>query len=242
MNEEQWLTSTDPQEMLLSLRGNASDRKARLASVAFCQRIWPLLSAPLREAVIVAERHADGQAGYREMMATIKAIHRFNHWTAGRAVYFTARFSPGREIEKTVAVAHGTAETVAWFTMRKVAPTVSPALLSGRSAPASYPRRRPVAQQGKTRAGEQLAQCLVLRDIFGNPFRPPPAVAPAWLTPLVVGFAQRAYDERDFTALPIVAGALEDAGCDDTLLLGHLRGPGPHCRGCWALDALLARK
>jgi hypothetical protein len=39
--------------------------------------------------------------------------------------------------------------------------------------------------------------------------------------------------------LAILADALEDAGCTDPVILDHLRGPGPHVRGCFVLDLLL---
>jgi hypothetical protein len=47
------------------------------------------------------------------------------------------------------------------------------------------------------------------------------------------------YDGRAFDRLPVLADALDDAGCADAELLGHLRAPTPHARGCWALDLLL---
>jgi hypothetical protein len=65
----------------------------------------------------------------------------------------------------------------------------------------------------------------------------------------VVALAQAAYDEReqpsgrlDVARLAVLADALEDAGCDQPDLLGHLRGPGPHVRGCWAVDLLLGKE
>jgi hypothetical protein len=88
---------------------------------------------------------------------------------------------------------------------------------------------------------EQVAQCGLLRDILGNPFRPLPHLEPAWLTPTVVAIACRAYDTCDFAALPVLADALEDAGCDDEKMLSHCRGPGPHVRGCWVIDLLLGK-
>jgi hypothetical protein len=54
--------------------------------------------------------------------------------------------------------------------------------------------------------------------------------------------ARAAYDDRDFERLPLLADALEDAGCPDADLLGHLRGPDTHCRGCPALDLLLGKE
>jgi hypothetical protein len=87
---------------------------------------------------------------------------------------------------------------------------------------------------------EGQAQCDLLRDIFGNPFRPAP-VDPSWRTPVVVAIARRAYDERDFAALPVLADALEEAGCAGADVLAHCRGGGAHVRGCWVLDLLLGK-
>jgi hypothetical protein len=85
----------------------------------------------------------------------------------------------------------------------------------------------------------------LLREVFGNPFRPPPQVQPAWLAwegDLVRKLAQAVYDEGAFERLPILADALEEAGCAEAELLGHLRAAGPHVRGCWALDLLLGKQ
>jgi hypothetical protein len=57
----------------------------------------------------------------------------------------------------------------------------------------------------------------------------------------MVKIAQAIYDDRRFSDLPILADALEDAGCRDPEILGHLRSPGPHARGCFALDVILGR-
>jgi hypothetical protein len=88
---------------------------------------------------------------------------------------------------------------------------------------------------------------LFLRDLFDNPFRPV-TLSPGWRSPVVQGLAQAAYDEREQRAGPldnarlaVLADALGEADCTDALLLGHLRGPGPHVRGCWAVDLLLGK-
>lgn len=83
----------------------------------------------------------------------------------------------------------------------------------------------------------------LLREIIGNPFQPitiDPAMR-TWNAGCVERLAHAIYDERAFERLPILADALEEAGCDLAALLDHLRGPGPHFRGCWALDAVLGR-
>jgi len=87
-----------------------------------------------------------------------------------------------------------------------------------------------------------------LRDLFGPlPFRPV-TVSPGWQAPQVVAQAQAAYDERELpagtldpTRLAVLADALEEAGCTDQTVLEHLRGAGPHARGCWAVDLLLGK-
>jgi hypothetical protein len=81
----------------------------------------------------------------------------------------------------------------------------------------------------------------LLREIVGNPFRPV-IFDPSWRTPTINALAQAAYDDRTFDRLPILADALEDAGCADPDILGHLRGPGPHVRGCWAVDLILGKQ
>jgi hypothetical protein len=84
-------------------------------------------------------------------------------------------------------------------------------------------------------------RCHLLRDLFGNHFREA-VIQPQWLTDTVVGLAGHAYEERAFDCLPILADALEDAGCTDRALLDHCRGPGPHVRGCWVIDLILGKQ
>jgi hypothetical protein len=90
-------------------------------------------------------------------------------------------------------------------------------------------------------AAEPRAMMAVFRDIFGNPFRP--VVFPqTWRTTAVLGLARGIYDEKAFDRLPILADALEEAGCDNADVLAHCRGPGPHVRGCWVIDGVLGLK
>jgi hypothetical protein len=87
---------------------------------------------------------------------------------------------------------------------------------------------------------ERAAQGLLLRDVYGNPFRPV-TLDPAWGTPEVLLMAQSLYEERRFEDMPVLADALEEAGCQDAAVLEHCRVPGPHVRGCWVLDLLLGK-
>jgi hypothetical protein len=87
---------------------------------------------------------------------------------------------------------------------------------------------------------ELADQTALLRDIFGNPFRPV-AVDPAWLTSDVLALAKGIYEDRAFDRMPILADALQEAGCDSDDILNHCRGPGPHARGCWVVDLILGK-
>jgi hypothetical protein len=78
----------------------------------------------------------------------------------------------------------------------------------------------------------------VMREIFANPFRPL-EFDPAWRTTSVVQLAQRIYESREFFAMPVLADALQNAGCDNAAVLDHCRAPGQHLRGCWVLDLVL---
>jgi hypothetical protein len=92
--------------------------------------------------------------------------------------------------------------------------------------------------------GERAARAGLIRDLLGNPFRPA-ALDPAWLVwndGTVAKLAATIYDERRFADLPILADALEDAGCADAAILAHCRGGGEHVRGCWVVDLLTGRR
>ena len=85
-------------------------------------------------------------------------------------------------------------------------------------------------------------QAGFLRDLFGNPFRPV-AFPPEWRTDTVITLARQMYDAYEFSAMPILADALQDAGCDSDDILNHFRDPrATHVRGCWALDLVLGKK
>jgi hypothetical protein len=81
----------------------------------------------------------------------------------------------------------------------------------------------------------------LVREIFGNPFRSA-TVEPAWRTSSVLAVAQAVDEGQRWADLPVLADALEEAGCTDTAILAHLRRQGGHVRGCWALDAVLGNR
>jgi hypothetical protein len=87
----------------------------------------------------------------------------------------------------------------------------------------------------------QIWQSAILRCIFGNPFRPA-AFDPHWRSETAVALATGIYADRAFDRMPILADALEEAGCDHDDVLNHCRGPGPHARGCWVVDLVLGKE
>jgi hypothetical protein len=93
----------------------------------------------------------------------------------------------------------------------------------------------------RVRAEEQTVQSHLIRDIFGNPLRPV-VFNPEWRTSTAVALAAQMYEVRDFGAMPILADALQDAGCDDEML-NHCRDVTvTHVRGCWVVDLVLGKE
>jgi hypothetical protein len=222
MKEKQWLASEEPFSMLDFLYGKASDRKLRLFACACCRKVWhSLTDRRCRAAVEQAERDADGQASKRSLtplrVEARKAARCLNISSWRRRAFHACLNAVG---DGPAAVAAGDAAQNAYG-----------AAMCG---------------DGDYRAAWKK-QAALLHDLF-RPFRRI-TLSPAWGTPQVVALAQAAYEYRELpagtleaTRLAVLADALEDAGCDQADLLGHLRGPGPHVRGCWAVDLLLGKE
>jgi len=197
----------------------------RLFGVACCRRIWHLLAdGRSRHVVEVVERYEDGAASDQEMDEAAEAAD-----DASEAIIH----SGGGWSSDTLARHAAAWLSAADYPVSQVAAEV--AAFAAKASPA---------------ATESHAQCQYARDIFGNPFRPiilDPAVL-TWNDGTVVRLAQAAYDERklpsgelDNARLAVLADALEEAGCTDAGVLNHLRGPGPHVRGCSAFDLCLGK-
>jgi len=85
-------------------------------------------------------------------------------------------------------------------------------------------------------------QAQLVREVFGNPFRRV-TVDPNWLTSTVTALARQAYESGDFTLLPILADALQDAGCENGDILNHCRDAhAMHVHGCWVVDLVLGKE
>ncbi len=98
----------------------------------------------------------------------------------------------------------------------------------------------PALDYGPLEATDPLRVAAAVREVLPNPFRPTP-VRPEWFTATVVGLADAVHARGSYVDLPILADALEEAGCGDWPLLDHLRASISHGRGCWALDVVRGR-
>jgi hypothetical protein len=215
MNEEQWLACEDPRQMLLFLASVASDRKARLCAVAFCRHDHIYRSdGNMRRVVMMAEAFADGLVDE----AALASVTGYES-DEDPALEAASEPSPGFPFVNHAA---RTADLVCWW----------------RADPAGRQRGTPAFF--KRVAAEKAELSRLVRDIFANPFRPVP-LSPQWRTDTALALARQMYEGRDFSAMPILADALQDAGCEDADILDHCRGAGPHVRGCWVVDLVLGK-
>lgn len=231
MTEVEWLACEDPTKMLLSVKHRRTiqkrvkQRKQHLFAVACCRRLPPLLDDERsRHCIEVVERFADDRATTEELQAA--------------------------EMEARENWLHNAADDTAFTCLQLCAEEVDGLHVSTTAISAAFRRQqtdadKPFDPLGGRRSGacpsEERAQCELIRDIFGNSFRTIP-IEPKWLSEIVSSLASGIYADRAFDRLPILADALEEAGCSDIDILGHLRSPGLHVRGCWVLDLLLQKE
>jgi hypothetical protein len=221
MTEQEWLTCTDPAKMLDFLRTRSSNRKARLFAVACCRQGWHwLTNSYLRLAVEAAESYADGRITEDDLTKARAAAwsvsaNRGTHATAAaRAAVRESSWAAAREVQREMI--HQVWKKPSWL----MAP-----------------------EEKEEKNTDHRQQCDLIRCIFGNPFRIA-SVNPNWLVwngGVIPKLTQAIYDDRAFDHLPILADALEEAGCTNADILNHCRQPGEHVRGCWVVDLLLGK-
>lgn len=232
MTPRDWQTSTDPHAMLEAVypvRGMDSvepqNRKSRLYLLACARRSWDVLPGVCRAVVRAAE------AAYCE--AKTKRQLRDEVYPHAEALVLCRGGADelndvGREL---VALGHATHDEV------RVETDYDPLAWRGFAFLAYAPF------DGKTpnyfHIPPELHSAHLLREVFGNPFRWVPPFHPNWRTDTVVNLARHAHATTDFGVMPVLADALQDAGCDRADVLDHLRGDTQHARGCWVLEAIL---
>jgi hypothetical protein len=268
MTEQEWQVCTDPDPMFDFLRSKdspasrglfgwlgprratapapvpyrASNRKVRLLACVCCRRIWELLyDERSREAVAVSERFADGLADTRELAAAREAAESAagtqiqGEGVAWDSMSAGAFGKPSIGWRAFAWAARAAAEAASLETPdTAVSATISAGLEWGAHANAE-------------RIAEKIgAKVLVglMRDLFGFlPFRLI-NIPPDWMTwndATIPKLSKEIYEVPAFDRLPILADALEEAGCNDADILNHCRRQGEHVRGCWAVDLLLGK-
>jgi hypothetical protein len=237
VTETEWRSCADPKAMLRAVYAGATPRRLTLFACGCCRRVWDRLAAEARQAVADAERWADGDADDDRLMATLEHAAVISAPITGLGEAQRQDLGQRRCSATTAAVGGLILEATGLLTAAD--PPDSPAALVRELARALRDVRR------ATRAGtaERATQAALVRCVFGNPFRPV-AADPAWRTwdgGTIPRLARAAYEDRGSDRLPVLADALEEGGCTDAALLDHLRGPGPHVRGCWVVDLLTGR-
>jgi hypothetical protein len=224
MTAAEWDRSDDPGRMLEAAGRRLSDRKLLLFACGCARRAWNLMPESARPAVLITQLAADTPDPderdelLREALTTVggslaELVLRL------QPVFLMPRLPPGY-IARQAATILRLLEQRAGLPDREHAATGGLALvldLTDRSHP---------------------GQAAVLRCVAGNPFRRTP-LDPAWLTSDVLALAAGVYADEAFDRLPILADALQDAGCESDRVLSHLRSAGPHHRGCWVVDMIL---
>jgi hypothetical protein len=225
MTEAEWLSCTSAGKMLHYLceqcgaaRRKDGRRKLRLLACACCRRIWHKLTEDGRQIVLLNELLADGQAVTEDLDAAVLrclagSMNKYGWIPPAIRAAVATNVPPPREAAES-------------------------AMFGACSAVASHG-----PGYSERWNAEAAAQAEFMREIFGNPFQPI-KVEKRWRTAndgAVVRLAQSICQEGSFADMPILADALEEAGCREEAILSHCWGTAGHVLGCWVLDVLLAR-
>jgi hypothetical protein len=243
--------------MLSWLRTKATKRKKRLFGCACCRRIWNLIgNEKSRSAVLLAERFADGLLTDEDRAVAHAEAEVIAQQPPSPDQGAAAQYAANHARWACANVLHKHAGSAVYASSNAVQVAQWDALVRAGFYKAGQPVYSPEFDALNRRAynEEQGEQCSLVRELFGNPFRPmPPRQGKRqweeqrrqWVAAndgIARKLAEVIYDQGRFSDAPILADALEEAGCVAAGLLDHLRGPGPHIRGCWAVDLVLAKK
>ncbi len=220
MTDDEWFRAVQ------SRLTRASARKARLFAVACCRRAWHLMTDDRHRAAVEAfERFADDLLSEDEFQVVLAPV--IGLW----------RMLPP-------------ATSVEWDPVHYLTGATRHLVGTRDAADAANYAERGIARAAGVRGSqgwlaarnvERNAQGELMRDITG--LTPSAALFdPVWRTDTAVLLARQMYESREFGAMPILADVLQDAGCDNTGILDHCRGPGPHVRGCWVVDLVLGKE
>jgi hypothetical protein len=220
LTEAEWLQDLDSRRPFDFARAWAGGRKLRLFAVACCRLLGPLLGERDEAALLVAERLAEGMATNEERKIARHGSHaRITELLPEHGGTYHEALLTAQAVDACLEREEGMAAYQSWQLVRTLLMNRTPHNLATANAPL----------------------CRLLRCFFGNPFHPV-AFDPGWLAwndGAIVRIARHVYDARAFRELPILADALEDAGCTDAATLVHGRAWEEYARGGWLLDLIL---
>jgi hypothetical protein len=250
MTEQEWLDSSDPVPMLVFVLNKASRRKLQLFACACCRCIWKLLDDESRAALEAEESLASGS---HDALWRLPARTRFLDVNLTQPIPtgpVDVRGFGGTADQLLMNILalghqllHNQAPSLQQHARRVVRFALNGAILEVVDGVAAIIRASEAGEQQQKDAVQKQSreQVCLLREILGNPFRES-TVAAAWLTADVLMLARGISEERAFERLPILADALQEAGCDDQDILEHCRNGGPHHPACWVMDLIFRRE
>lgn len=236
MTQSEARTAIDLPGLLPRRLAALSIRKLRLFACACCRRIWPvLLDERCRQAVEAAEQYADGHVDSAALAAArgdAEKAYQEDVWPSVEACIYPAHeeMTPQRALSGSKAALWAFTHHATW----KAARVDGIITAEAASDPKGFFWK-------STEKAELTMQANFLGDLAGVPARAA-AIEPFWRNAATMKLAQTMYDSRCFDRMPILADALQAAGCNNSDILEHCRRPGVHVRGCWVLDMLLKRE
>jgi hypothetical protein len=237
--ERSWLSSDDPLELLKALHPlrtlgsvQPQTRPSRLYLIACARRQWGRLPHACRVLVNLAESAAESPRRREPLRAAVAAVALELMHSDADPEDFTwaesalAEAGIGAELELACRAAGADAPPAhplpaLWYSLARLV------YLPFEVTTPPYHWIDP-----------ELHSAELLREVYGNPYHVIPFAA-SWRTSTVMTLARQMYATGDFGAMPILADALQDAGCEDADTLDHCRGAAGHVRGCWVLDRVL---
>ncbi len=234
MNESDWLASEDAVGMIQFLHRSrrirwrsSRQRRARLFICGCFRQLWDYIDDPRsRGAVEMGERLADDTIDMETIYAAMDRTDDSYHEALSREV---APLPPAQlarlELRSLVCFC---LYPEPWKRIRELEQDLN---------------RLSEIEPTITSLCGATARSAIVRDLYGNPFSQvvPDSTWLDWNGAALCKMARTIHDEYRFEDLPVLADALEDAGCTESELLDHCRSAQPHVRGCWAVDLLLGK-
>jgi hypothetical protein len=232
VTESEWLTSADFGRLISAPGVTCSPRKAALLGCAMFYTIARSVSVTeLFWVVRVIEKMADGNATSDERRTSFEVANFAYNVTTGTVGWIPAQYKRRSAFPVSWAVYH-LQQMADYHIPRNNKPDALRTYLDMTWDGFNGMRLR--------RKTVLPIFCTRLRCILGNPFRPVTFLN-SWRSETAVALASAIYAERAFDRLPILADALQEAGCDHADVLEHCRHSGPHARGCWVVDGVLGK-